>query len=265
MRTYQTEHQRSIQQPETFWAEQATRIPWFKPPTTILSYDDQSHARWYEDGELNTCHVALDHHVESGRGEQPAILWDSPVTGQRRMMTYRQLRDDVALFAGALAGLGVGKGDRVVIYMPMVPEALVAMYACARLGAIHSVVFGGFAPHELAIRIDDAEPRVVIAASCGIEVDKIVPYKPIVDQALAQSRHHPAACVILQREQGRAELGSIDHDWQQLVASAEPVPCVPVRGTDPLYVLYTSGTTGKPKGVVRDHGGPAGALHYSMG
>ncbi|SFH71761.1 propionyl-CoA synthetase [Modicisalibacter xianhensis] len=264
MRAYHAEHQRSIDQPNDFWKEQARRIPWFKPPETILSYDDQNHARWYEDGELNTCHAALDHHVETGRGEQPAIHWDSPVTGQRRTLTYRELRDDVAKFAGALASLGVAKGDRVVIYMPMVPEALVAMYACARLGAVHSVVFGGFAAHELAVRIDDAEPRIVIAASCGIEIDRVLPYKPILDQALAQSQHRPAACIVLQREQARADLGPGDHDWQTLVSAASPVDCVPVRGTDPLYILYTSGTTGKPKGVVRDNGGHAVALHYSM-
>ncbi len=264
MRAYHAEHQRSIDQPNDFWKEQARRIPWFKPPETILSYDDQNHARWYEDGELNTCHAALDHHVETGRGDQPAIHWDSPVTGQRRTLTYRELRDDVAKFAGALASLGVAKGDRVVIYMPMVPEALVAMYACARLGAVHSVVFGGFAAHELAVRIDDAEPRIVIAASCGIEIDRVLPYKPILDQALAQSQHRPAACIVLQREQARADLGPGDHDWQTLVSTASPVDCVPVRGTDPLYILYTSGTTGKPKGVVRDNGGHAVALHYSM-
>lgn len=264
MRTYQAEHQRSIENPGAFWAEQAKRIPWFQAPETVLSYDEQAHARWYEDGELNTCYVALDHHIAAGRGEQAAIYWDSPVAQQRRTLTYRELRDEVALFAGALASLGVKKGDRVVIYMSMVPEALVAMYACARLGAVHSVVFGGFAPHELAIRIDDAEPRVVIATSCGIEIDRAIPYKPIIDQALSQSRHQPSACVILQREQVQAELGANDYDWHSLVQAAAPADCVPVKATDPLYILYTSGTTGKPKGVVRDHGGHAVALHYSM-
>ncbi|MGC3874343.1 propionyl-CoA synthetase [Halomonas sp. GXIMD04776] len=264
MHTYQTEFQQSIQHPEAFWAEQAQRISWFTSPQTILSYDEQHHARWYDDGELNICHVALDHHVENGRGDQPAIFWDSPVSGQQRQLSYRELRDQVATFAGALAGLGVEKGDRVVIYMPMVPEALVAMYACARLGAIHSVVFGGFAPHELAMRIEDAEPKVVVAASCGIEIDTVLPYKPIVDKAIASSAYKPSACVILQREQAQADLGDIDHDWQTLVENAAPADCVPVKGTDPLYILYTSGTTGKPKGVVRDHGGYAVALHYSM-
>ncbi|MFC2993661.1 propionyl-CoA synthetase [Halomonas tibetensis] len=264
MSTYANEFRRSIEQPESFWAEQARRIPWFKAPTQILHYDEANHARWFADGELNICHAALDHHVEQGRGDQPAIFWDSPVTDSKRTLTYREMRDQVASFAGALKGLGVEKGDRVVIYMPMVPEALVAMYACARLGAVHSVVFGGFAPHELAVRIEDATPKVVVAASCGVEVNKVLPYKGIIDSAVEQSRHKPDACVIFQREQHTAELGERDHDWATLVAQAEPADCVPVKGTDPLYVLYTSGTTGKPKGVVRDTGGYAVALAYSM-
>ncbi|MDW5375598.1 propionyl-CoA synthetase [Halomonas sp. HP20-15] len=264
MSAYQTEYQRSIEQPEAFWAEQAQRVPWFRQPREVLSHDAQGHARWYGDGEMNTCYVALDHHVAEGRGDQPALHWDSPVTGGKRTLSYRQLRDEVARFAGALASLGVSKGDRVVIYMPMVPEALIAMYACARLGAVHSVVFGGFAAHELAVRIEDAEPRVVIAASCGVEVDRVIAYKPIVDEALARSRHRPEACVILQRDSLRAELNDIDRDWQALVANASPADCVAVNACDPLYILYTSGTTGKPKGVVRDNGGHAVALHYSM-
>ena len=264
MSAYRTEYQRSIEQPEAFWAEQAQRIPWFRQPDEILGFDRQGHARWYGDGEMNTCHVALDHHVAEGRGDQPAIHWDSPVTASKRTLSYRELRDEVALFAGGLASLGVGKGDRVVIYMPMVPEALIAMFACARLGAVHSVVFGGFAAHELAVRIEDAEPRVVIAASCGVEVDRVIAYKPIVDEALALSRHRPEACVILQRDSLRAQLNDSDHDWQALVATASPADCVAVNACDPLYILYTSGTTGKPKGVVRDNGGHAVALHYSM-
>ncbi|NDL69326.1 propionyl-CoA synthetase [Vreelandella alkaliphila] len=264
MSLYQNIYQQSVEHPETFWAEQAARIPWYTPPSTILSYDDQQHARWFSDGELNICYAAIDYHVKQGRGEQPAIFWDSPVTQSKQTITYQELRDRVAHFAGGLARLGVTKGDRVVIYMPMVPEALIAMYACARLGAVHSVVFGGFAPHELAVRIEDAEPKVVIAASCGVEVDKVLPYKPIVDQAISQSSFKPDACVVFQREAHRAELKEGDHDWQALVAGAPFADCVPVKGTDPLYVLYTSGTTGKPKGVMRDTGGYAVALAYSM-
>lgn len=264
MTTYQNEFQRSVEQPEAFWAEQAKRIPWSRPPSRILEYDDQGHARWFLDGELNLCHAAIDHHVAEGRGDQPAIYWDSPVTSSKRTLTFAQLQDQVARFAGALRGLGVEKGDRVVIYMPMVPEALVAMYACARLGAIHSVVFGGFAASELAMRIDDAEPTVVVAASCGIEVDRVLPYKPLVDEAISLSSHRPAATVIFQRAQCTAELGEKDHDWAALMQEARPAECVPVKSTDPLYILYTSGTTGKPKGVVRDTGGYAVALHYSM-
>ncbi|WP_434985613.1 propionyl-CoA synthetase [Vreelandella zhaodongensis] len=264
MSLYQNIYQQSVEHPETFWAEQAARIPWYTPPSTILSYDDQQHARWFSDGELNICYAAIDYHVKQGRGEQPAIFWDSPVTQSKQTITYQELRDRVAHFAGGLARLGVTKGDRVVIYMPMVPEALIAMYACARLGAVHSVVFGGFAPHELAVRIEDAEPKVVIAASCGVEVDKVLPYKPIVDQAISQSSFKPDACVVFQREAHRAELKEGDHDWQSLVAGAPFADCVPVKGTDPLYVLYTSGTTGKPKGVMRDTGGYAVALAYSM-
>ncbi|WP_083004014.1 propionyl-CoA synthetase [Halomonas sp. GT] len=264
MSLYQQTYQQSVEKPETFWAEQAKRLPWFKFPSTILSYDDQQHARWFEDGELNICYAAIDYHVEQGRGDQPAILWDSPVTQTKQTITYQVLRDRVAQFAGGLARLGVTKGDRVVIYMPMVPEALIAMYACARLGAVHSVVFGGFAPHELAVRIEDAEPKVVIAASCGIEVDKVLPYKPIVDQAISLSSFKPDACVVFQREAHRAELHEGDHDWQALIADAPFADCVPLKATDPLYVLYTSGTTGKPKGVMRDTGGYAVALAYSM-
>ncbi|UXZ55656.1 propionyl-CoA synthetase [Halomonas sp. 7T] len=264
MTLYQNTFQQSVEHPETFWAEQAKRLPWYTSPSTILSYDEQQHARWFGDGELNICYAAIDYHVEQGRGSQPAIYWDSPVTQSKQTITYQELRDRVAQFAGGLASLGVAKGDRVVIYMPMVPEALIAMYACARLGAVHSVVFGGFAPHELSVRIEDAEPKVVIAASCGIEIDKVLPYKPIIDQAIAQSSFKPDACVVFQREALKAELAEGDHDWQTLVANAPLAACVPVKATDPLYVLYTSGTTDKPKGVVRDTGGYAVALAYSM-
>ncbi len=263
--SYKQEYQHSVDNPEEFWREKASVLAWFKPPQTILANDDNGIARWFVDGELNTCYLALDTHVENGRGDQPALIYDSPVTDTKRQYTYRELRDEVAVFAGALAKLGVEKGDRVLIYMPMVPEAAIAMLACARLGAVHSVVFGGFAPGELKIRIDDAEPKVVVSASCGIEVNRVIPYKPLLDAAIELSEHKPSACIILQREQAKAELQQgRDLDWQQAIEGVEPVDCVPVMATDPLYILYTSGTTGAPKGIVRDNGGHAVALNYSM-
>ncbi len=221
--------------------------------------------RWFTGGELNTSFNALDRHVRDGRGEQAALIYDSPVTGTSRTYTYRELLDEVARFAGVLRGLGVGKGDRVVIYLPMIPEAAIAMLACARIGAIHSVVFGGFAASELAVRIDDATPKVVVSASCGIEVSRIVPYKPMLDRALALATHQPDHCVIVQRPQGPADLTpGRDLDWAAVMATAGPADCVPVAATDPLYILYTSGTTARPKGVVRDNGGHAVALRWSM-
>ncbi|WNL43794.1 acetate--CoA ligase [Halomonas sp. PAMB 3264] len=264
MSRYHATHAYSIESPAEFWQEQAQRIPWKRFPETILSWDEQRHARWFEDGTLNICYAALDHHVEKGRGEQVALYYDSPVTGAREVLTYRALRDRVAYVAGGLEKLGVGKGDRVVIYMPMVPEAVIAMLACARIGAVHSVVFGGFAARELALRIEDAEPKVVISASCGIEVNTVLPYKPIVDQAIAQSVFKPEALVVFQREAERAPLNEGEHDWQTLEQSGVFAECVEVEATHPLYILYTSGTTGKPKGVVRDTGGYAVALAYSM-
>ena len=263
--SYQQEYRLSIEQPEQFWATQAKDIQWFKAPRRILSKDENGIDRWFADGELNTAFLALDYHVLHGRGEQLALIYDSPVTGQRSTYTYNQLTEAVARCAGALQQLGVGKGDRVVIYMPMIPQAAIAMLACARLGAVHSVVFGGFAPHELAIRIDDAEPKVVLSASCGIEVDRVIEYKPILDSAIAMATHKPEWCLIYQREQKPCNLiAGRDLDWSQTVARAQPADCTPVRGDDPLYVLYTSGTTGKPKGVVRDNGGHAVAMRYSM-
>ncbi|KAA0875412.1 propionyl-CoA synthetase [Nitrincola tapanii] len=263
--SYHAEYTQSIEQPEVFWAEKAAELPWFKAPQQILSKDENGIWRWFADGEMNTAYMALDYHVEQGRGDQLAVIFDSPVTDTRRKMTYLELRDEVALFAGVLKAQGVGKGDRVVIYMPMIPEALVAMLAVARLGAIHSVVFGGFAPHELAVRIEDAEPKVVVSASCGVEVKKVIEYKPMLDEALRLSAHKPSACIVLQRPQAEAALiAGQDLDWQEAMRNAEPADCVAVKGTDPLYVLYTSGTTGKPKGVQRDNGGHAVALKYSM-
>ena len=254
----------SINDPAAFWADAATAVDWTRPPEQILDDTNPPFYRWFPDAELNICANALDRHVAE-RGEQAALIYDSPVTGTKATYTYRELRDATAQFAGALRELGVAKGDLVVIYMPMVPEAVVAMLACARLGAVHSVVFGGFAAHELAARIDDARPKVVVSASCGIEPTRIVEYKPMLDTALDLSTHTPDACVILQRTQHPCELiAGRDHDWHELVAKAGPADPVPVAATDPLYVLYTSGTTGKPKGIVRDCGGYAVALLWSM-
>ncbi len=263
--SYQAEYQRSIEQPELFWADQARALPWYTTPQTILNQDDDGIYHWFEDGEMNTCYMAVDYHVEQGRGEQAAIIYDSPVTGTKQTLTYAELQHQVATFAGVLKSQGIEKGDRVVVYMPMITEAVVAMLAIARLGAIHSVVFGGFAPHELAVRIEDATPKLIVTASCGIEVAKVIEYKPLVDNAIELSSHKPQACIVLQRPQAKAELQSgRDIDWHTAVTDATPAECVPVKGTDPLYILYTSGTTGKPKGVVRENGGHAVALKYSM-
>ncbi|MDR6863485.1 propionyl-CoA synthetase [Phycicoccus sp. 3266] len=266
---YSAAYQRSLQDPDGFWAEAAQAVEWSTPPPRVLDSDRPPFHRWFPGGRLNTCFNALDRHVRDGRGDQPAIHYDSPVTGTKRTLTYAGLLEEVATFAGALASLGVGRGDRVVVYMPMVPEAVVAMLACARIGAVHSVVFGGFAPAELAARIEDARPVVVLAASCGIEPSRVVEYKPLLDAALDRSSHKPEAVVVLQREQARAAVGERDTDWEEmdwaeLVADAEPADCVDVDSTDPLYILYTSGTTGRPKGIVRDNGGHAVALRWSM-
>ena len=258
-------YRRSIEDPEGFWAEAAGGIDWDRKWAAVLDDSAAPLYRWFTGGVLNTCHNALDRHVAAGRAEQAAIIYDSPVTGTQRTITYRQLLDEVARFAGVLRGLGVGKGDRVIVYMPMVPEAIVAMLACARLGAVHGVVFGGFAARELATRLDDAQPKVVVSASCGIEGKKVIAYKPLLDEAIEMAQARPEHCVILQRPQCAAAMTpGRDHDWGELMAKAEPADCVPVEATDPLYILYTSGTTGVPKGVVRDHGGHAVALHWSM-
>ncbi len=263
--SYRDEYQASIDNPEAFWAEKAAQLDWYKPATNVLSTDEHGIQRWFADGELNTCHLALDYHVDNGRGDQTALIYDSPVTGQQKKYSYSELRDQVALCAGMLKNNGVEKGDRVVIYLPMIPEALISMLACARLGAVHSVVFGGFAPPELAVRLDDATPKVLLTASCGIEISRVIEYKPIVDAAIEMANHKPSACVVLQRPQATASMQTgRDVDWQQALADASPADCVPVKGTDPLYILYTSGTTGKPKGVVRENGGHAVALKYSM-
>ena len=266
---YSAAYQRSLEDPDGFWGEAARAIDWMTPPPRVLDDDHPPFYRWFTGGTLNTCFNALDRHVDAGRGDQPAIHHDSPVTGTRRTLTYAELLDEVARFAGALQGLGVERGDRVVVYMPMVPEAVVAMLACARIGAVHSVVFGGFAPAELAARIEDAKPVVVVSASCGVEPTRVVEYKPLLDTALDRSSHKPEAVVVLQRPQARAAVGERDTDWEELdwaelVADAEPAGCVEVGATDPLYILYTSGTTGRPKGIVRDNGGHAVALRWSM-
>jgi propionyl-CoA synthetase len=264
-RAYEQAYEESIRSPETFWARAAERITWSKPFEKVLEDTGGPLPRWFTGGEMNTCWNAIDRHVEGGRADQPAVIYDSPVTSTKRTLTYRQLRDEVARFASVLRSLGVEKGDRVVIYMPMTPETLIAMHACARIGAVHSVVFGGFASHELAVRIEDATPKVIVSASCGIEVKRVVPYKPLLDRALELSSHKPRHCVTLQREQHRSELvPGRDHDWHELMSGARPVECVPLRATDPLYIIYTSGTTGRPKGIVRDNGGHAVALAWSM-
>lgn len=263
--SYNQIYQHSIEDKEGFWGEQAKAIDWFEAPTTILSQNDKGFYQWFKGGKLNTAYLALDYHVANGRANQNAIIYDSPVTDTIEHITYQQLLDRVALFAGVLKNLGVAKGDRVVIYMPMIPQTVVAMLACARIGAIHSVVFGGFAAHELAIRIDDATPKVILAASGGMEIQKIIPYKPIIDAAIAEATHQPSAVVVFQRDFITADMTEgRDHDWNEALAQAQPADYVPLDATDPLYILYTSGTTGKPKGIVRDNGGHAVALKYSM-
>ena len=263
--SYQKEYRESIENPEAFWSRQAELITWYEKPKSILSQDEKGFYHWFKGGKLNTSYLALDLHVENGRAEQAALIYDSPVTETVRGYTYRELLDEVARFAGVLQNQGVEKGDRVIIYMPMIPEAVVAMLACARLGAIHSVVFGGFAPNELAIRIDDAKPKALVTASCGIEFTNIIEYKPLVDEALRISSHAPETVILLQRSQEKASMqAGRDFDWNDLMSSANPVDPVPVDATDPLYILYTSGTTGLPKGVIRENGGHAVALKYSM-
>jgi propionyl-CoA synthetase len=267
MSSYRETFDTSISDPDTFWREAAGLVDWFSKPSTVLDRSTPPFYRWFADGTLNTCYNALDRHVAKGRADQTALVHDSAVTGTVRRWTYAELLEDVAAFAGGLRGLGVGPGDRVVIYMPMIPEAVVAMLACARLGAVHSVVFGGFAANELAVRIDDATPTVIVSASCGIEPTRVVEYKPLLDRALEIATHAPRAVVVKQREQAPASMvedRDVDFDVLLKGGRSDPAPCAEVRATDPLYILYTSGTTGKPKGIVRDNGGHAVALAWSM-
>ena len=263
--TYRDAQRRALEDPEGFWGEQAAALHWERRWDRVLDGSRAPFYRWFSGGRINTCYNALDRHIEHGRGEQAALIYDSPVTGTVARISYRELRDWVARFAGALAAQGVRRGDCVIIYMPMVPEALVAMLACARIGAVHSVVFGGFAPHELAKRIDDARPVMVVSASCGIEGQRVIAYKPLLDEALRLAAHPVKRCIVLQRAHARAELiAGRDLEWSEALVGVEGLPCASVEATDPLYILYTSGTTGKPKGVVRDHGGHAVALAWSM-
>ncbi|MFK3798958.1 propionyl-CoA synthetase [Pseudomonas sp. NPDC088444] len=262
---YARHYAQSIAEPEVYWAQQALQVDWYRPPQqTLQTLPDGTH-RWFADGQLNTCHLALDLQIEQGRGDQWALIYDSPVTDQQACFTFNQLRDEVARLAGLLRQLGVEKGDGVIIYMPMIPQAAMAMLACARIGAVHSVVFGGFAPHELAIRIDDLKPKLLLTASCGLEFDRVIPYKPLVDKALELARFNPRRVLVWQRPQSLALLQEgRDLDWAQALHGVGPVDPVPVSSLDPLYILYTSGTTGKPKGIVRENGGHAVAMRYTM-
>jgi propionyl-CoA synthetase len=263
---YAQAYEQSLQDPEGFWGPIAEDCFWYKKWDKVLDDSNKPFYRWFTGAQTNTCYNAVDLHVENGLGDQDAIIYDSPVTNTIKKYTYNDLKEQVSLFAGGLVSKGVTKGDRVLIYMPMIPEAVFAMLACARIGAVHSVVFGGFAPNELATRIDDAKPKVIVSASCGIEVARVIEYKPLLDEAIDISREKPDACIILQRPQAQAVMiDGRDFEWADVMDQATPQDCVPVAATDPLYILYTSGTTGEPKGIVRDNGGHLVALKWSMG
>lgn len=263
--TYKEFYNKSIQYPEAFWKEQAEQIKWFRQPNSILGKDQYGYPQWFKDGELNISYLCIDKHIEDGYGDHNAIIYDSPVTNSKEFISYNKLHNEVARLAGGLQALGLTKGDTVIIYMPMIPQALYAMLACARLGVIHSVVFGGFAPHELAIRIDDCNPKAIITASNGIEIERIIPYKPFVDESIELAKHKPELVVVYDRQLGVAiPHRPYDIDYSELVSKSVPIESVPVESNHPLYILYTSGTTGKPKGIIRDTGGYATALKFSM-
>jgi len=265
MSTYSELYRQSIADPDSFWAKAAEELHWYKKWDQVLDQEVKPVARWFKGAKFNTCYNAVDRHVESGHGGQAAIIYDSPLTGQQRKISYSELQQQVASFAGALIKHGAKKGDRVIIYMPMIPEAAIAMLACARIGAIHSVVFGGFAANELATRIDDAKPDIIVSAYCGIEPGRVVQYKPLIDDAIEQANHKVSTCILKNRPQATAAMiDGRDFDWANELAASEPADCVPVAATDPLYILYTSGTTGQPKGVIRDNGGHAVAMHWTM-